>query len=315
MYTLRARGLPWLGTVFALLTALAAFGIGNMVQANSVAHSLQESIGLSPAIVGVVLVVLSGAVILGGIKRIAVFAEVLVPFMAFTYLGGGLVVLSSGGDDPARPGAGLPGGLQRHRRHRRLCRCHHHARAAIRSGPRPVLQRGGSGQRAAGARHGRHRPSGPTGLYGIFEVFVDTILICSVTGLAILTRGLGERRDRSRPDQRAFQVGLPGIWGDIVVTTGLVLFAFSTLIGWSYYGETGSSTCWAAARPAVSARLAGLHLPRRRGLAASGLGRRRYAQWSHGDSQPRLGADLSAVDPAADARVLRAPAVRAGKVP
>jgi AGCS family alanine or glycine:cation symporter len=77
MYTLRKRGLGWLGTIFALLTALAAFGIGNMVQANSVAQSLNASFRISPSIVGAVLVVISGIVILGGIKRIAAFAEVL----------------------------------------------------------------------------------------------------------------------------------------------------------------------------------------------------------------------------------------------
>src|SRR5918997_3420959 len=93
MYTLRKRGLGWLGGIFAALTALAAFGIGNMVQANSVAQSLQTSFGVSPAIVGGVLVVISGAVILGGIRRIAAFAEVLVPFMAVVYIARGLVVL------------------------------------------------------------------------------------------------------------------------------------------------------------------------------------------------------------------------------
>src|SRR5918995_432556 len=93
MYTLRKRGLGWLGAIFALLTALAAFGIGNMVQANSVAQSLQTTFGVQPMVVGIVLVVISAAVILGGIKRIAAFAEILVPFMAILYLGGGLVLL------------------------------------------------------------------------------------------------------------------------------------------------------------------------------------------------------------------------------
>src|SRR5918995_557496 len=93
MYSLRRLGLPWLGGAFALLTALAAFGIGNMVQANSVAHSLQASFGFAPPVVGFVLVVVAGAVILGGIRRIAAFAEILVPFMSLVYLTGGLVVL------------------------------------------------------------------------------------------------------------------------------------------------------------------------------------------------------------------------------
>ena len=93
MYTLRRLGWPRLGGVFALLTALAAFGIGNMVQANSVAQSLQASFGFAPPLVGGALVVVAGAVILGGIRRIAAFAEILVPFMAILYLAGGLAVV------------------------------------------------------------------------------------------------------------------------------------------------------------------------------------------------------------------------------
>src|SRR5690606_9676775 len=94
MYTLRkGLGLPWLGTIFALLTALAAFGIGNMVQADSVAASLTESFGIDPRITAVVLIALTAAVILGGIKRIGEFTSVLVPFMAILYLGGGLLII------------------------------------------------------------------------------------------------------------------------------------------------------------------------------------------------------------------------------
>jgi len=71
-------------------------------------------------------------------------------------------------------------------------------------------------------------------------VFVDTILICSTTGLAILVTGAWESGETGAAlTLRAFEIGLPGTWGDMVVTTGLVLFAFSTIIGWSYYGETG----------------------------------------------------------------------------
>src|ERR671918_49472 len=96
MYTLRkGLGLPWLGATFALLTALAAFGIGNMVQANSVADSLKTTFGWSPSLVGAGLVVITGLVILGGIKRIADFTQVLVPFMSLLYLGGGMVILAT----------------------------------------------------------------------------------------------------------------------------------------------------------------------------------------------------------------------------
>ncbi|HEX4913502.1 MAG TPA: alanine:cation symporter family protein, partial [Vicinamibacterales bacterium] len=94
MYILRnGLGMPWLGAIFAGLVALAAFGIGNMVQSNSVAASLQASFGVDPRITGIALAILTAAVILGGIKRIGQFTEYLVPFMALFYLGGGLFIL------------------------------------------------------------------------------------------------------------------------------------------------------------------------------------------------------------------------------
>jgi AGCS family alanine or glycine:cation symporter len=77
-------------------------------------------------------------------------------------------------------------------------------------------------------------------MYGIFEVFVDTILICTTTGLVILLTGTWTGGETAAVlSAKAFEVGLPGTWGHLVVTTGLVLFAYSTIIGWSYYGETG----------------------------------------------------------------------------
>ena len=96
------------------------------------------------------------------------------------------------------------------------------------------------------------------GLYGIFEVFVDTILICTTTGLVILVTGVWSSGSTGAElSTRAFESGLPGAWGDVVVTGGLLLFSFSTLIGWSYYGETGVVYLFGA-RAAVPYRLAWL---------------------------------------------------------
>ncbi|MDQ3949721.1 MAG: sodium:alanine symporter family protein [Gemmatimonadota bacterium] len=241
MYTLKKRGLGWLGTIFALLTALAAFGIGNMVQANSVAQSLNTTFGVSPALVGGVLVVSSGAVILGGIRRIAAFAEWLVPFMAIVYIVGGLVIVLT--HLSALPGAlrlvfegaftgtaatgGFAGAT---------------IMAAMRYGVARGLFSNEAGLGSAPMVHSAANTDHPVrqGLYGIFEVFVDTILICTTTGLVILVTGTwDDGATGAALSVQAFETGLPGTWGDIVVTTGLVLFAFSTLIGWSYYGETG----------------------------------------------------------------------------
>ena len=241
MYTLRKRGLGWLGAIFAGLTALAAFGIGNMVQANSVAQSLNASFGLSPSVVGIALVVIAGTVILGGIKRIARFAEILVPAMALLFIGGGLVLLLLNLDrvptalglvfEGAFSGTAATGGF---------------AGATIMLAMRYGVARGlfsnEAGLGSAPMVHSAAETDHPVrqGLYGIFEVFVDTILICTTTGLAILVTGTWESGATGAAlSVQAFTTGLPGQWGGFIVTTGLVLFAFSTLIGWSYYGETG----------------------------------------------------------------------------
>jgi alanine or glycine:cation symporter, AGCS family len=242
MYVLKkGLGLPWLGTVFALLVSLAAFGIGNMVQANSVAASLEASFGLVPWITGLVLMAVTAAVILGGIKRIGEVTELLVPFMAILYLGGALLILLRfvGGIpaalglvfDGAFTGTAAAGGF---------------AGATIMMALRFGIARGlfsnEAGLGSAPIVHAAARTDHPVrqGMYGIFEVFVDTILVCTTTGLAILVTGVwtGGETGAALAGQ-AFSVGLPGTWGNIVVTTCLVLFAFSTLVGWSYYGETG----------------------------------------------------------------------------
>jgi AGCS family alanine or glycine:cation symporter len=242
MYTLKKRGLGWLGGIFALLTSLAAFGIGNMVQANSVAESLKTTFGLTPQITGIVLVIVAGFVILGGIKRIAAFAEILVPFMAIFFLLGGLALLIlHAGRIPeafglvfrgAFSGTAATGGF---------------AGATVMLAMRYGIARGlfsnEAGLGSAPMVHATAETDHPVrqGLYGIFEVFVDTILICTTTGLVIIVAGdwSSGTLTGAALSVQAFSSGLPGSWGGIIVTTGLVLFAFSTLIGWSYYGETG----------------------------------------------------------------------------
>jgi AGCS family alanine or glycine:cation symporter len=241
MYTLRKRGLPWLGGIFAFLTAVAAFGIGNMVQANSVAQSLQTSFGVAPWIVGIVLVVISGAVILGGIRRIAAFAEILVPFMAILYLGGGIALLLMHlGEIPdalrlvfegAFTGTAATGGFAGST-----------IMMAMRYGVARGLFSNEAGLGSAPMVHATANTDHPVrqGMYGIFEVFVDTMLICTTTGLAILVSGAWDSGEIGAAlTVRAFEIGLPGTLGGLIVTFGLILFAFSTIIGWSYYGETG----------------------------------------------------------------------------
>ena len=241
MYTLKKLGLPWLGTIFALLTSLAAFGIGNMVQANSVAAALRSTFGISEHVTGIALVLVTGAVIIGGITRIGKFTELLVPFMALLYLGGGGVILLTHLDripqalalvfEGAFSGTAATGGFAGST-----------MMLALRYGIARGLFSNEAGLGSAPMVHAAAQTDHPVrqGLYGIFEVFVDTVLICTVTGLVILvTDTWTSGATGAALSTRAFETGLPGTWGDIVVTGGLLLFAYSTLVGWSYYGETG----------------------------------------------------------------------------
>jgi AGCS family alanine or glycine:cation symporter len=260
MYTLR-KGLraPWLGAIFALLTALAAFGIGNMVQANSVAESLRASFDVSSVVVGLILVVVTAVVILGGITRIADVTQVLVPFMAIFYLAGGLlIILLRAGELPHALGLVLNGAFSG------TAAAGGFAGSTIMMAMRYGVARGlfsnEAGLGSAPMVHAAAQTDHPVrqGMYGIFEVFVDTILICTTTGLVILVTGVWDGGATGAAlSAQAFETGLPGQWGDIVVTTGLVLFAFSTIIGWSYYGETGI-VYLLGARAAVPYRVAWL---------------------------------------------------------
>ena len=260
MYVLKkGLGLPWLGVIFALLTATAAFGIGNMVQANSVADALRASFAIPVEISGAVMVVLTALVILGGIKRIGAVAEYLVPFMALVYLIGGAVIMVRYASlipetlalvfDNAFNGSAAVGGFAGST-----------MAMALRFGIARGLFSNEAGLGSAPMVHAAATTDHPVrqGLYGIFEVFVDTILICTTSGLVILLTGVwSSGATGAALSAEAFKVGLPGTWGNIVVTSGLVLFAYSTLIGWSYYGETGAVYLFGA-RAAMPYRLAWL---------------------------------------------------------
>jgi AGCS family alanine or glycine:cation symporter len=243
MYTLRkGLGLPWLGTIFALLTSLAAFGIGNMVQANSVADSLRATFGVRPEITGLALVAVTAAVILGGIRRIGEVTSIMVPFMAILYLTGGIAILALHADkvpgavalvfEGAFSGTAATGGF-----------AGAGVMMALRYGVARGLFSNEAGLGSAPMVHAAADTDHPVrqALYGIFEVFVDTILICTTTGLVVLVTGTwtGDITGAAL-SAKAFEVGLPGTLGSIVVTGGVLLFAYSTVIGWSYYGETGA---------------------------------------------------------------------------
>jgi AGCS family alanine or glycine:cation symporter len=242
MYVLE-RGLncKWLGVIFALFTAVAAFGIGNMVQANSIAAALKTSFDVDPSLTGIVLTLLTGAVVLGGLQRIASVANWLVPFMAIGYVLAALVVLSvHWADVPAAfvtiitnaftPTAAVGG----------------FAGAAMMAGVRYGVARGifsnEAGLGTAGIAQAAGMSSSPvrSGLIGMLGTFFDTIVVCSMTGLAIVVSGAWTTgKTGAELTQVAFRSAMPGI-GDEVVAVALAIFALTTIFGWSYYGER----CW-----------------------------------------------------------------------
>jgi AGCS family alanine or glycine:cation symporter len=244
MYYL-ARGIHWrwlgkiLGALFALFATIASFGIGNMVQSNSVADALQGSFGLPVWLSGLILAVAAGLVILGGIKSIGRFTGIFVPFMILGYmLGSGWILLMFAERIPAAlglifdsafSGTAAVGGF---------------AGAAVRQAIRYGVARGifsnESGLGSAGIAAAAAQTEEPVrqALVSMTQTFIDTLVVCSFTGLTILVTGAWEQGLNGAPlTQAAFRQGLPGEWGGYIVTVSLAMFAFSTMLGWSYYGE------------------------------------------------------------------------------
>lgn len=241
MYILsRGMGLPWLGAIFAGLTGLAALGIGNMVQANSVADAAQTSFGIPVATTGIVLAVITAVVILGGIQRIVEVTQVLIPLMCAIYIGGALIIV-------IRFAAEIPGvvGLVASSAFEGHAAVGGFAGAAVGQAVRFGIARGlfsnEAGLGSAPIVHASAVTDHPVrqAFYGVFEVFVDTIVVCLLTGLVILSTGAWTSGETGAAlSMRAFEIGLPGVWGGLVVSIGLILFSFSTIVGWAFYGET-----------------------------------------------------------------------------
>ena len=228
----------FLAVLFAIFGSLAAFGIGNMVQANSVADAVRQAFNIPPLLTGLVLAVATAVVILGGIRRVAAITEKLVPLMAGFYMIGALIIiLTSLGQVPAAfatiignafTGRAAIGGF---------------AGAGVLQAVRFGVARGiftnEAGLGSASIAHAAARTDHPArqGLWGIFEVFFDTHVVCTLTALAIMVTGVWtEGLEGAALTTAAFNVGLPGP-GGYIVAIGLVFFSFSTLVAWSFYGE------------------------------------------------------------------------------
>ena len=238
-YIEKGLGQRWLGLLFALFASISAFGIGNMVQSNSVASAVQASFGVPTWVSGLVLMGATAAVVLGGIKSIGRVTAVLVPVMILFYALGSLVILALAIDKlPAAvalvfreaftPTAASGGFLG----------------ATVMLTMRMGVARGlfsnesglGSAPIAAAAAQTRHPVA--QALVSMTQTFIDTLVVCSMTGLVLIVSGTWNNGlTGAELTSTAFATGLPGEWGHLIVAVGLILFAYSTMLGWCYYGE------------------------------------------------------------------------------
>jgi AGCS family alanine or glycine:cation symporter len=227
----------WLAMAFALFGSLAGFGLANTVQSNAVSQVLETNFAVPTVVSGLVMAVLVGTVLLGGIKRIAVVAGKLVPFMALLYISATLLILITHATDipaavvlvvdSAFNGAAATGGF---------------AGATLMLALRMGIARGifsnEAGLGSAPIAHAAAETNSPVrqGTIAMLGTFIDTLVICTMTGLVLIVTGVwsGEPQGAAMT-LAAFTSALP--FGDLLLSICVALFAFTTMLGWSYYGE------------------------------------------------------------------------------
>jgi AGCS family alanine or glycine:cation symporter len=245
MYYLE-HGIRWgklgkiLSIAFAVFASIAAFGIGNGVQSQAVADAVRQSFGVPPIVTGIVVAFLAAAVILGGIKSIGRFTGVFVPIMIAAYLiGAGTIIVINrhgvahafalvfqGAFEPVAMAGGALG---------------YTVLQAMRFGVARGIFSNESGLGTGGIAAAAAQTDEPVrqALVSMTQTFIDTIVVCTFTGIVILSTGAWQEPGLNGANltQHAFRTGLPGEWGGYVVAFSLAIFAFSTMLGWSYYGE------------------------------------------------------------------------------
>lgn len=236
-YISKGLKMPWLGSAFAICASVAAFGIGNMVQSNSVADAVEATYSISPFITGIILMVCTAAVILGGIKKIGQVTGFFVPIMILFYMGGATyIILANIAEVPAALGfiieqafnpTAAVGGF---------------AGASIMLAIRMGVARGvfsnesGLGSAPIAAAAAQTKSPVTQALVSMTQTFIDTLVVCTMTGLVLILTGVwSSGATGAELTTLGFGAGFSG--GEHVVTIGLVLFAYSTILGWSYYGE------------------------------------------------------------------------------
>jgi alanine or glycine:cation symporter, AGCS family len=233
-YIERGLNMKWLAILFAICGTVAAFGAGCSVQSNSVAQVVERHFGLMPWVTGILLSSLTGLVLIGGLKRIAHVISFIVPVMAIFYVGGGLLIIVNQYElvfpaltlivQDAFTGEAVAGGA---------------IGAVIRYG----ISRGifsneaGLGTAPMAAASARTTKPAEQGLISMTGTFLDTIIVCSITGIVLVMAGQYETGlTGAALTAQSFDLLLPG-FGTWVITIGLIFFAYSTILGWSFYGE------------------------------------------------------------------------------
>ncbi|PCI08611.1 MAG: sodium:alanine symporter family protein [Gammaproteobacteria bacterium] len=228
----------WLGTCFAIFGAIAGFGIGNTIQANSVADVINTTFNVPHIVTGITMAVLAAMVLIGGIKRIANVAGKLVPIMALAYVLAGVIILIINIEEipaafalifthaftPTAATGGFAGAA---------------VWAAIRFGVARGIFSNEAGLGSAPIAHAAASTNSPVkqGSIAMLGTFIDTIIVCSITGLVIISSGVWTMGETGASlSSLAFESALPGV-GRYIVAIGLSVFAFTTILGWSFYSE------------------------------------------------------------------------------
>ena len=239
----KGLGWKWLAASFAVFGAIASFGGGNMLQANSVADAIKTLFQVDPLYTGIVVAIFTGLTLVGGIKSIGNVASILVPFMGFFYIGGASIIILQRADlvpitimnifQQAFTGQAAVGGFLGAT-----------VLAAIQTGvSRGIMtSEAGLGTASIAAAAARTDEPGRQALVSMTGSFLATLIMCTMTGLVLGVTQVqgsidanGNLLTGASLTLAAFNSVVP--WGGYVVTVGLVLFAFTTLIGWAYYGE------------------------------------------------------------------------------
>ena len=238
-YIANGLGWKWLGAVFAVFASIAAFGIGNMTQSNSVAAVLESTFNVPTWITGFILMIATALVIIGGIKSIGRVTSVIVPAMIVLYMAAGIAAILINIDTlpaiielvftqaftPTAAAGGFAGAM---------------VRETVRFGVARGVFSNESGLGSAGIAAAAAQTRDPVtqALVSMTQTFIDTLIVCSITGFVIIGSGMWTSGETGAAlTAAAFSKGLSGEFGAYIVALGLVLFAYSTVLGWSYYGE------------------------------------------------------------------------------